>query len=653
MSLLAPQTFAAAVFGLMRLQKAAREDYLRRRMSRQEITVHLPKVRSWIETLPDPQRGDAVNSWAGEQMRRLGWLDPGGPAEGVFRLESHGAVTIEEGCEAAFEDLKADLSERALKGQGIDPGAARAGLIVWNQQDWLSGQGQSPWSLFARHLLDIGLDLLAQYPGLAGGGPAIRPLIAAMAPHLASAYDPAADGKPAGRRLAELFAETAINTIAERPDLLSRELRWQRIISGVFLPLQEEARQGGVQALLAEERIRDLFEGPVSSSVLRLLSEHADDYFKGAAGAGSLGGIVLRSTIGELSSASDQGRLLRATFGGIAADSLVASALKAASERPELFIRSARQGQPGGRILWARGLLAEYADALRAAPLPLRPDSGTADAVISMALAVTAEHLAGRIEGRAGASPQGQLGAALGAYLLRDIFKGLREVPGSPLERFSPRMAVDLLRIIAEHVARGPHFLIGKDASPAAEGLARAVAEIIACDDTGLMTPEDWRRVIAALLQAALENPGALLGEGPNADIARVLTIRMIRHARANFERPADRPGRILFGATLREALIMTFDAASTGLLDTFATPEALNAHLQGIDLLVQRLNDLVVSEERTLRIGSRDWLRIYRFYVAAALEGGEAAILNISDTEFVRVLRLQPALGVKEEEAG
>ncbi len=654
MSFLAPQTFATVLFGLMRMTESARQNYITAQIQKTDIQIILPKIKSYIETIPPEWRSHAINRWAADQMRRLGWTDPGGQAEGIVSVTSGGTPVIAEGREAEFESLKAAMAAAYIEQSGVDRARVQAGLIAWNQEDWLKGQGATPWSLFARHLLDIGLDLLAVNPGLAGGGRSIRPLIAAMAPHLAAAYTPDAQGQTPGKRLAEVFAQTALNTLAERPDLLSRELRWQRLISGVLMPLQDEVKTSGASALLAEDRIRDLMEGPMSRSVLKLIDENSDDYFKGAAGAGKLGGIVLRSTLGELATTSAEGRSLRQTFSQIGVDSLVNSTLKAAAERPELFIRSGKGSEPDAEIELGRKFLTEYAGILRAAPRPFRLADGMGEAVISVSLEVTASNLAERIERAAGDAPQNQMGAALGAYLVRDIFQGFREAAapgaaGAPLARLGPEKAVDLLRIVAEHVARAPHFVVGKTANPAVSGLARSVAEIIASDETGLMSAEDWRLVIGATLQAALENPGTLFGKSPAGDMARVLTARVLDTARKNFTLPADQPGRILFGATLRDALIVTLDAASTGVLNTFSSREALETHLNGVDALAARLNALAVSQDRTLRIGSRDWIRIYTFYIARALEGGELAIRNLSDTDLVQVIRLQPMRGLEE----
>lgn len=658
MSFLAPQTFASALFSLIRLGFVARNQFVEDQIERAEVKLTLTKIKTAAATgaisVKDPTHPDAIR-WLAGAAEDLQLLADGRLGSGIFEMKGSavlrlqgGGVRLIPGQESRLDALSRFCLARRAELAAIEAANIGPAILVWTQDDWLKKRSSSPLGRFAESLLDVSLDFVAKSPELLGGGRQAKALFAALVPNIAAAYVPGETQGTPSERLAAVFAQAALSTLAENPQLIAGELRWQTLITGVLEPLQEEVKANGANALFAEDRIRDLLQGPMGRAALTTISANPDLFLKGGAASGKLGGIVARATLGQLASVSPEGFRLRDIFGQTGFDALLSSVLAAASAHPGLFIRAGKDGAKETEIALSREFLTQFADVLAAAPAPFRPTDAMAIEAMQIALEVTGKHLLARIEKDAGKATQNQMGAAIAAYLLRDIFDGFKTVAGGqPFDRLGQSAATDLLRLVATYVARSPDFLVGKGANPAVKSFAASIAGFVLADEQGLLTAEDWRAVIAATLNAALENPGALFGAKGQHDIAGVLILRLMKQAADNFRLPADKPGRILFGATLREALIVTIDTASSGLLASFATREALDAHLEGVDALVVRLNGLAASQNRKLTIGSREWLKIYARYVALALEDGKPEISKLTDAELAGFIRDLPGVAL------
>lgn len=651
MSLLAPDTFATALFGLMRLGQEGRRAFLTAQANRHDLSTLSPDP-AWFTD--DPERGEQLLArWAAfDMVMASGEAEPGAQFEGVLEREPvSGAPMERNGWPVVAPGRERDF-ERAVAWALAQHHQARArdmtdGIVLFHQRQWLEGNPRSPWGQFARHLLDVSLDVVAINPAVFGGGRKARTLIAALAPNLAAAYDPdTADASSAPVRLAEAFAEAALNTMADRPDLIDDDPRWAPLISGVLEPLQAEVEANGARYIIAEGRLRDLFSGPMAHAALSAISHNADAFLKGSAGGEKILGAILRGTLGEVTSTDPGAFRLRQVFSEAGVHTIVNSALQVASTRPELFIRS---GSGDDEIVHGRAFLSRFADILLEAPRPYGEEEGLGAEVTAMAIEVVGDYAHARLLANASEHADSQMGADIAAHLLRDLLAGFSntetDMGGSPLAGVLSRaQAVDVLRILATHVARAPDAMLGEQTNPVIRNMAEAVAQAIASDTDGLLTGEDWREVIALAFDAALLNPGTLFsldpGDGPGDSLALVLIRQMLATARENMGAEPAISGRILFGATLREAIKVTLLAASNGILSTFRNRADMLDHLGAVDLLAARLNQLATSHDRQLVIGAQEWLEIYTYYIAHALETGRAGIEGLSDTQLVAVLK-------------
>lgn len=667
MSFLSPDSFAVALVSLMRIQGDARKAYLENRLEKNEAARKVGlSLRSTLLAEADEASlaagiySPAVQRWAARVAVDGGHCDRGREFDGVIELDQRTAIpgvklsgdrpiVLDEG---RFQTLIARMLLLATEFRN-DHALGMNALYVNEQAEWLTSwlagkQPSSPWGRFASSMLDLSLDVLAQRPELLGGGKAMRAVIAAALPNIARAYapnDPQAGVNAA--RLSSAFAEGAIQTLIDQPQLVSTEPRWQLLVSGVLDPLQEEVSRHGLSSLVsAEGRLKDMFSGPMGAAAVRVIAQNTDAYLKGGASADRLAGVVIRSTFGEYIAGGAASFNLRKVFSPESIEVLARKTLSAAQERPELFLRS---DNPGADMLAARSFLSGAAELFQDNTLLRRFDKALAGDLLALTINAVANHVLSRLEAGPDASLQAQLGASLATSLLRDIFEGFKEAsqlrgaPGAAsavFDRFGRSQMLGIIKTVADYAARSPTVFLGKESSPHVVLVARTIAEAIGADEDGLLAAEEWQLVALACVNAALENPNTLFGNTASGVIAKRLIVVILAEARQNVSENADGPGQVLFGRILSDAIIETLDAASTGVLNILSSEDKLVAHLDAVRELMSRLNALAASRDTRLVIGSREWIRIYRYYVADVLQRGADSVSELTEERLLDVLK-------------
>ena len=141
---------------------------------------------------------------------------------------------------------------------------------------------------------------------------------------------------------------------------------------------------------------------------------------------------------------------------------------------------------------------------------------------------------------------------------------------------FSRDQALDIFKIMATHIAATPQMITGERANPEVMHIAQSVAAAIAADEMKLMGAQDWRSLIGVMMTAASRNPGVLFSLDEDGQFTDQLATTLISHvlgkAQASMMVEGRAPGRVLFGETLREALIATLQAANTNLKASILT---------------------------------------------------------------------------------
>lgn len=669
MSLLSADSFALALFSLMKLGKDARDSYVDSKILKnkdvQELGTKIFTTLARNAGLTDPSvamaQADALFATS-EQLRS--WAARTAAAAGMFDLDAEfdGVVPLTGGDRKIplFADNKLVVTDetrflevirlqikKSDELKGVQAQADKV-MIEYQKAEWLKahkaggGKSASPWTAFAANMLDFSLDIVAEDPKLLGGGRKAREIIAAVMPTIALAYDAKDPAKAnIAHRLPTIFAQAAMGILIEKPDLVSSETRWQRLITGVLTPLQAEVAANGTRALAAEGRLRSLIEGELAPVALRIVSENSDDYLKGGAASDRIAGVVLRATLGEYTSSEPGAAKVRKLFGREGIERIVFHSLDAARTRPELFIRQNARSTADDTL---RTTLASIAG-LFAKDGQVNPlDGGLATNLYCIALDSVGAYMMNRVKAGPNASLQGQLGAELATFLISDILEGLKSAPNAPpgsnsltllTARFGQDKLGDMFKIVADYATRSPNIFLGKDKNPFLIDVARMLASAILDDEDGLLSTDEWQAVALASADAALENPFTLFGrlmDKPEEDfIARKLIQLFLRKAKANFDGQKGTAGQILFGKVLQEAIIATIDAASTGVLNILAEKVQVEERLLAVEGLIDKLNALAASKDPSLVIGSRDWIRIYTRHITDVLHRGQAALDELS----------------------
>ena len=653
-----PQLFATVVTGALRLGREGYNAYLHGLMDDQDIRAFVPLTSSVDLDDPVSKASPEIESWVIQQVMFSEEFFPGAPYEGIF-LCHPGAPTspviglggVPKLNPEKPEIFEAALLEKILEHQRREKTVTsarqiRQSLITFHTKAWSDEDDPSPWGLFFRHTLDVGFDILAVQPGLVGFGTNAESFISALMPNLAAAYNAEDTGQHnVLREIAETFSEAALKSLADNPNLVTDEARWQPLISGILKPVHEDVTKNGVNQLFAERRLRELMSGPVAFGALSALSEHPDDFLKGEFDGQSVPGMIIRDTLGVIASGSAEGFKTRRFFSDQAAMTVMGSALKIARDRPQLFMRkSSATGDPPGH---GAKLLAAFAETFLTAPLPFRADKALAVELTCKSLDVMSEYAQARLARHAGSDSHREMRADMAAHLVADLLSGFqRRLTGEKesllSDVFSKAQIVDVMQIMARHVAKSPHHFISEDRNPQVVAMAEAVAQAIAEDETGLLTGADWHSIIAVAMDVALKNPGRLFSlesNNPEDAVALVLISRLLKTSRDGIKSLPPGTTWLMFGETLSKAIRITLTAAASGALSLIKDPTKREAHLNEVSVLAGRLNKLAGSDDPEKAISADDWLAIYAFYIAHVLEKGPGTLNKLSDAELLSAL--------------
>jgi len=374
--------------------------------------------------------------------------------------------------------------------------------------------------------------------------------------------------------------------------------------------------------------------GPVAHSILTSISSNPDAFLTRRFGGDKALGAVARSVLGALVATEQDEFDLMEVLSGEGAGMVYTAALEIATTRPELFIDG-----KGNAHEAQRSFLKKLGASLKNAPSPFDWRGSLAPQLAVAALEVAGEYASARIRQNADDTAWGTAGVEVAEHVIGSITQGFAEAlkgkSKSPFERlFQREQAVEILRMVALRVATTPGMIAGDRASPEVKNIASGLATVFAENASGLLNGEDWKLVAATAIDLAAKNPGTLFGLKDNQTPERqviVLLLRGLLSEAAHNVREGRTPGAILFGDTLREAMLATVQAAASRLV-TLADNEAgdglgmLERHVQSLQAFIRELLKIAGSDEASLRMSAAEWLHVYRTFVVHVLEHGPAA---------------------------
>jgi hypothetical protein len=543
-------------------------------------------------------------------------------ADQVWRLREGGPLarywtgsepdpTVPGAREALYLAAVQAFAERQAASKKILPerGAEVAGELLIAQ--WAKGEGPvGPIGRFVLTLADVALEYVGANPGILGIGGSGEKLIGAIAANLAQMIpDDATEFGPKSQltqRLLGIVLHAGLEALGRHPDAFMKSDHLEQLVRNMVVPV--------VQALPADlseqARWRDVVEallGPAARAAVDTVASNPRAFLGAEFDPGNALGAVTEALFQET-----QGLGLREVFSEAGWLAIYKATLGVAAERPELFA-----GEGGeARDAVARDLIAGVAGTLRGAPPPFGGDLGAQ--LVGALLEVV------RVDGPRFATGPWQQDAVA---LVSQVVSGLEPaLAGSRSDRLRTTLSqgqlLELACTIVRQAARAPG-IAGSGGSQAGT-LAGALARAMAADTSGAMASSDWLAVADVVAQDVFANPGRLVASTNGSGAPGLAIVEDLIGVAA-----ADRAkGGVLFGPTLREAVVIAVHAAT-------GNAAGASKHREAVKQLVERLCERVGAADG--RLGSKEWLWLFRSLVGGALESGQVG--ELADARLAQLL--------------
>ena len=509
----------------------------------------------------------------------------------------------------AAVQIKAE--EAARQGQLLPArGTEVAGAILVRQ--WSEGQAPvGPMGRIVLTLADIGLEFVGTHASILGLGSNGTKLMRAMASNLVDMIPD--DGAQFGSKsqLAEhligLFLHAGLQALNDKPQLLVGQRHLQALIAQTLPPIIQTLPSD----LAQQSSWRDVAEvllGPAANAAMRTIAEHPQAFFGSNFAPQKALGALTRALLDE---ASQRG--LTEQFSEVGFLSLYHAALGVAVSRPELFV--GRGDDTGHQI--ATALMGGIAETLKGAPQPFNTDLGAELAVV--VLQTLTAHTAAFLDPT---HPWEHLAALLVTQVVEGLTPARRDPQGRPL--LSHAQMLELARTFLAQVVTTPGMLAGDNQE--VQTLIQSVTQALIQDTNGLLSPEDWLQIAAVVGQEVAANPQRLLkrlpvqGESPEMTLSTAIITDLLSVATLDSTSGGRQAGDVLFGATLREAMIIALRVAS------WHTDQAIK-HRPVLQSLAQSISQLVRTQPG--QYGSQAWLRLFRVLSGQVLQSGTLPTLT------------------------
>jgi hypothetical protein len=476
----------------------------------------------------------------------------------------------------------------------------------WIVEQWSrSNRPPGPLMKVALTIVDVAAEFAAQDPKLFGIGGNAEILVQALATNISGFIPDDTDQLGArnllGERLAGMFLKSALGALSEHPDALDKE-HVQRLVCGALPPLI-----AAFPATLDEQiRWRDVMDsllGPVAAEGMKVIAQNPRAFFGQQFGEEGLLGPLTSS---YLLKAAELG--FERIFSRAGAIGIYKATLAFAASRPDLFIGKAATAND-------QLLAAVFADLVAIAEQHSPPFDRDLLAHLG---AVTLE-AAGRAAGARldSGGPWHKVLSRILAPVVAATTKALQAGDKGALRMLSsPASLESFVRIIVTQIASTPGMISATD-NPEVNALIGAIAAAMAADEHLLLSSEDWLAIVTLAASEVAANPGRLLGLAPGI-IANTLLATLLQDlvivANAQWKADGRASGTVLFGDTLREALITVVRAsasqATAALLNSTKLRELANA----ISVLVAGNPGLY---------GSKEWLCLYRVLITQVIDTG------------------------------
>jgi hypothetical protein len=508
-------------------------------------------------------------------------------------------------------------------GADAPPFGTLQGLTVIKQ--WQDGTGpHGPWARLGLTLGHVVIESVQLHPaafGLRGRAELyVKAFTSQLQKILPHPDDPRAPGNERAARVLAIALQAGFAALADLSDELIEERHLQELVVASVSPLIAQFdRIADGEAKLGS--VRDTVLGPVVTAAITTLARNQGAFLGEAFAPGTALGILASTFLTLEIKDGDSRNHIKSVFSEDGLIRVAKSALTLAATRPELIVGKDAEGD--GRV---RAPLRRTARRQRA---EIRAAAQQQDRV----------HQAGRGRARLAGDEQHRLLRSQGSLARRGVeaarHGARRHRPGpragrrvgwrrqarrdcaplhqARLHRGEPRrLCQDLLRSGGAHAGHA-----GRQGSELGAEIRRRVGHARAGEAGGQAAlarqhPRDRRR----RRRGGGEEPGAPVpprSARPEESLAASLIAKLLTAASGQLRDGAGRAvGAVMFGDTLKEAIVVTLRAASGNAVRATLNQDRLLE-------LVDALNALATSRE--LPIGRKEWLFLFRGLVAQALQ--------------------------------
>ncbi|MEL7481746.1 MAG: hypothetical protein AAGJ29_09290 [Pseudomonadota bacterium] len=439
------------------------------------------------------------------------------------------------------------------------------------------------------------------------------------------------------KRIGEMLLSASLQAAESHPEAFSESEPVQALIRAAASPLRVLNHENALADYTIGKRlsaIRDALRGPVGTSVLTTLYEQRqtlfDESYPERASAASIVTDAFFEGIVDMANDADLGALFRPT----AFANLYPKVIAAVGARPGAFIRG-----EGHHISFGREFLTDLMDALSPEGRRLAPD--LTGAVFDLGISLSQKHaklfLVQEAQGFVSEWVQTEAAGKTDPWALLQIrlaaqiadkmvskFESSESAKAILLAPTNQPFLLELVGTIAEQVAETPG-MIGSDINPEILRITEGIASFVASEHADLLTRADWRTVASRAVELSLANPGRVFGlndQDPRQFFLTNLISRILSTAHTSLLAQTSgvpqrerRPGGVLFGETLGQAMMIALQKSVTHL----RTTDLANAEELVISLVTQ-LNDMSATERHGRQLSAEEWLFAFDWYLADVL---------------------------------
>lgn len=489
---------------------------------------------------------------------------------------------------------------------------------------WREGAGpDSPYKLIAITIVDIGMAYVGANPqavGLSGNG---GKLIAGVAARLSEIIPDDMDGfetkKIFGERLIAIVLRAGLDSFSENINEIVNETHLQEFIVEGLKPVIA-SMPDDLETQYKWKSTVEALSGPAFGAALGIMAKNPSAFFGRKFETGKAAGAIVEKV---LTNAADNS--LDEILSPSGVEEIVRSAITVVAENPALFIKG-----DGATREFKRDVLANVATTIKNAPYPFKGDLGASIAASAM------EALKDNAVALMDVDDDWDEVVTAAVDMVIDGFKaGILNGDEKALEKILTREQIkEIGRVFLQQVATNPSMVVGKTGGAARtkelRNVVASVASAMAKDKELLLSGDDWMVIAGVAAEEVARNPGALVGldeENPADAVLSGLLTTVLSTAGAGLSKAARQPGRVEFGATLREIMTMSIRAASINLES--AAKQTTRDQVKALIEWIKKQN-----ADNAKKLSSKEWLWLYKQLLPDVLEAGKFTTPTPSELE-------------------